>query len=240
MLNCDVLFHPRLLDDLLATHHDAALLIAYREHGQPPFGDEEMKVKVRGGRVVDMSKTMDPDEADGENLGIVKFGPKSAPHAGRRSWTASSAPDGCATGRRRRSASSRRTRPLHAIGTRGLPWIEIDFPEDYQRARARRAAGDRRRRVRAADAASAPSRRCGASDAAAVQRAVRAAPARQSVGPATRIVAIGGGTGLPNVLRGLRPLVFPEGATDATRDRLVAIVDDVGRRRQLGAAARGD
>ena len=25
-------------------------------------------------------------------------------------------------------------RPLHAIGTRGLPWLEIDFPEDYRRA----------------------------------------------------------------------------------------------------------
>ena len=27
-----------------------------------------------------------------------------------------------------------RTNPLHAIGTRGFPWIEIDFPDDYQRA----------------------------------------------------------------------------------------------------------
>src|SRR5262245_6180637 len=79
VLNCDVLFHPDLLDDLLATHHDAALLMAYREAGEPPLGDEEMKVKVRGGLVVDMSKTMPPDEADGENLGIVKFGRKSAP-----------------------------------------------------------------------------------------------------------------------------------------------------------------
>jgi hypothetical protein len=26
------------------------------------------------------------------------------------------------------------TRPLHAIETRGYPWIEIDFPEDYWRA----------------------------------------------------------------------------------------------------------
>jgi len=25
-------------------------------------------------------------------------------------------------------------RPLHAIGTRGFPWTEIDFPEDYRRA----------------------------------------------------------------------------------------------------------
>jgi NDP-sugar pyrophosphorylase family protein len=24
--------------------------------------------------------------------------------------------------------------PLYALSTRGLPWIEIDFPEDYQRA----------------------------------------------------------------------------------------------------------
>jgi uncharacterized cofD-like protein len=43
-------------------------------------------------------------------------------------------------------------------------------------------------------------------------------------GAAPRIVAVGGGTGLPNVLRGLRPLLFPNGATDAGRDRLVAIV----------------
>src|SRR6476661_7117552 len=65
VLNCDVLFHPALLDDLLATHHDAALLMSYREPGQE-YGDEEMKVKVSGGFVVDMSKTMDPAEADGE------------------------------------------------------------------------------------------------------------------------------------------------------------------------------
>jgi uncharacterized cofD-like protein len=39
-----------------------------------------------------------------------------------------------------------------------------------------------------------------------------------------RVVAIGGGTGLPNVLRGLRPLLFPDGPREAVRDRLVAIV----------------
>ena len=133
VLNCDVLFHPALLDDLLATHHDAALLIAYREPGQEPYSDEEMKVRVRAGRVVDMSKTMDPAEAHGENLGIVKFGPASAPllvemldrlvaAGGDRDW----AP--------RAFAAFAQERPLHALGTNGFPWIEIDFPEDYQRA----------------------------------------------------------------------------------------------------------
>ena len=133
VLNCDVLFHPAVLDDLLATHHDAALLISYREPGQPPYGDEEMKVRVRGGRVVDMSKTMDPAEADGENLGIVKFGPASAPRlieildgvvsrGGLRDWAPKA------------FAAFAQERPLHALGTNGHPWIEIDFPEDYQRA----------------------------------------------------------------------------------------------------------
>jgi choline kinase len=135
VLNCDVLFHPALLSDLLASRHENALLLGYREASQPPYGDEEMKVKVRGGRVMDMSKEMDPAEADGENLGIVKFGARgaaalvdimdelvSAGHS--RDW----AP--------RAFAAFARQHPLHAIGTRGLPWIEIDFPEDYQRAKS--------------------------------------------------------------------------------------------------------
>jgi choline kinase len=133
VLNCDVVFHPALLDDLLSARHDNALLLEYREANQPPFGDEEMKVKVRCGRVVDMSKSMDPAEADGENLGIVKFGPEGAAAlvdimdrlvaaGGLRDW----AP--------RAFAEFAKIGPLHAIGTRGLPWIEIDFPEDYRRA----------------------------------------------------------------------------------------------------------
>ncbi len=59
--------------------------------------------------------------------------------------------------------------------------------------------------------------------------------------PSPRVVAIGGGTGLPNVLRGLRPLLYQE--TDrqpstAPRDRLVAIVatsDDGGSSGKLRA-----
>jgi L-glutamine-phosphate cytidylyltransferase len=133
VLNCDVLFHPQLLHDLLTARHDAALMLAYRQPGDPPFGNEEMKVEVRGGRVVDMSKAMDPAESDGENVGMLRFDADTAPvlvekldaivAAGeRRDW----AP--------RAFAAFAAERPLYAIGTRGYPWTEIDFPEDYQRA----------------------------------------------------------------------------------------------------------
>ncbi|HSL21382.1 MAG TPA: phosphocholine cytidylyltransferase family protein [Vicinamibacterales bacterium] len=133
VMNCDVVFHPRLLDDLLTARYEDALLMAYRDDSDPPFGDEEMKIKVRRGCVVDISKQMDPAEADGENLGIVKFGRDGAralvpildrivKAGGTREW----AP--------RAFLEFARVRPLHAIGTRGLPWTEVDFPEDYQRA----------------------------------------------------------------------------------------------------------
>src|SRR5207248_6378337 len=75
VMNCDVLFHPQLLDDLVTSPHEDALLISYAD---APLGEEEMKVKVRRGRVVEISKTMVPDEADGENVGVVKFGAKGA------------------------------------------------------------------------------------------------------------------------------------------------------------------
>jgi choline kinase len=152
VLNCDVLFHPALLNGLLATHHDAALLIDYREPGQAPYGDEEMKVKVRGGRVVAMSKLLSPEEADGENLGIVKFGPASAPHlihvmnemvaaGGFRDWAPKA------------FSAFAQERPLHALGTEQHPWIEIDFPEDYQRAVREVLPGIADARVAAAAAA---------------------------------------------------------------------------------------
>ena len=133
VLNSDVLFHPQLITDLLTARYEDALLIAYKDETTARFGDEEMKVKVRAGRVVDISKAINPDEADGENVGIVKFSSAGAALLTRqmgmliakgthRAW----AP--------RAFREFARVRPLHAIGTRGLPWIEIDFPEDYHRA----------------------------------------------------------------------------------------------------------
>ena len=133
VMNCDVLFHPQLLADLVSSRHEDALLIAYQDDDGAPMGDEEMKVKVRRGRVVDIAKTLPADEADGENVGIVKFGADGArllidlmeqrvAAGGLRDW----AP--------RAFADFARQRPLFTVGTRAFPWTEIDFPEDYERA----------------------------------------------------------------------------------------------------------
>jgi choline kinase len=133
VLNCDVLFHPAMLADLLTARHDAALLVSYPDADHSPFTDEEMKVSIRQGRVLDMSKDLPAIQTDGENVGIVKFGPRSAPRlvalleqivdsGSVRDW----AP--------RAFSAYAREAALYAIGTRGLPWTEIDTPEDYGHA----------------------------------------------------------------------------------------------------------
>jgi choline kinase len=133
VMNGDVLFHPQLLEDLVTARHEDALLVAYRDDDAPPFGDEEMKVTVRRGRVVDIAKTLDVAEADGENVGVARFGRDGAhvlvdamdrvlAEAGVRQWVPAA------------FREFTRRRPLHVVGTRGFPWTEIDFPDDYRRA----------------------------------------------------------------------------------------------------------
>jgi choline kinase len=132
VLNGDVLFHPQLLWDLLTARYDDALLMAARE-ADAAFSDEEMKVQVRRGRVVDIDKAMPGSQADGENIGIVKFGVDGAAvmvdvldrivaAGGTCEWLP------------RAFAAFVDERPLHVVESRGFPWIEIDFPEDYWRA----------------------------------------------------------------------------------------------------------
>lgn len=131
VLNSDVLFHPQLLANLIASSHADELLLSDTQTA--PLGDEEMKVKLKEGLVVDISKDMDPLEADGENVGIVKF----SAHGARAlvdymdALVARGAVKDWAPRAFREFALNH---PLHALSTGGLPWIEIDFPEDYQRA----------------------------------------------------------------------------------------------------------
>jgi choline kinase len=131
VLNCDVLFHEQLLVDLLTAKYEDAVLVAAR--GDDQYSDEEMKVCIRAGRVVAIAKTIDALDADAENVGIAKFGAVGAAvlieemtrlvaGGSTREWLPAAFAAFC------------QRRPLHAIDTRGFPWIEIDFPEDYWRA----------------------------------------------------------------------------------------------------------
>jgi len=132
VMNCDVLVHPQLVTDLLTARHEDALLIDYCD-SDTAYGDEEMKVRVRRGCVVDISKVMAPADADGENVGIARFGAEGARLLIEEMDAVVDAGEFKAWVPRAFKRFAAR-RPLHVVGTRGLPWIEIDFPEDYRRA----------------------------------------------------------------------------------------------------------
>ena len=130
ILNGDVLFHDQLLLDLLTARYEDAVLVSARRGA---FTDEEMKVCLRGGRVVDIAKTLADADADAENIGIAKFGAEGAA-ALVDEVNALVAADGAGCWLPAAFAAFSRRRPLYAVESRGFPWIEIDFPEDYWRA----------------------------------------------------------------------------------------------------------
>ena len=132
VMNCDVLFHEQMLLDLVTSRYEDALLTS-AACDAAAYSDEEMKVRVRGGRVVEISKTIDPSEADGENVGIAKFGAAGAAvlvdeldamvaDGAVRDWLPAAFARFC------------RRRTLHAVDHRGFPRIEIDCPQDYWHA----------------------------------------------------------------------------------------------------------
>ncbi|OLE96826.1 MAG: hypothetical protein AUG75_15650 [Cyanobacteria bacterium 13_1_20CM_4_61_6] len=129
VLNCDVLFHP-LIAQMVARHPGAALAYDSTSGGDA----EEMKVEVRGGRLVTMSKTLAPGRSCGENVGIIRLSGAATRAAfdaaqqmvaagGRRQWLPAAI------------AAIAGEHPVACLDVAGLPWTEIDFPEDLAHAR---------------------------------------------------------------------------------------------------------
>ena len=93
-----------------------------------------MKVKVQGDRIMDIRKDMNPADADGENVGVLKF--SAAGSCGLFAKVAELVSRGVVNAWAPRAFQELcPAHPLYAVSTEGLPWIEIDFPEDLERAR---------------------------------------------------------------------------------------------------------
>jgi len=130
VLNSDVLFHPMVLGKLLSSNYPDALTISKQEG----MGEEEMKVKVNSDRVIDISKEISPHQADGENIGIVKFSPKGAKVLFEKmdELISQGIVNRWLPFAFQQIASYHH---LYAVDIGDLPWIEIDFKEDYERAK---------------------------------------------------------------------------------------------------------
>lgn len=135
LMDADVLCHPGILSRLIESRHANCYLL---DRDFPP-GDEPVKIAVRGGVMVEFRKRLDPDlEFDylGESVGFFRFSADAA-----RAIAAECArfdAEGLSDSPHEevlRNQLLARPGDFAFEDVTGLPWIEIDFPEDVVRAR---------------------------------------------------------------------------------------------------------
>jgi choline kinase len=134
VMDADVLYHPGILQRLLQTPIENCYLLD-RDFVQ---GDEPVKIAVRDGAMVDFRKRLAPQltyDTIGESVGFFRFGPDCA----------SAVSEQCARYDREGLGDAPHEEALRDVllarpedfgfeDVTGLPWIEIDFPEDVARA----------------------------------------------------------------------------------------------------------
>jgi len=135
LMDADVLYDPHLMARLVGTAWPGCLLL---DRAIEP-GDEPVKLCVRDGRIVDFHKRpTEPHEWHGESVGFFRLAPDIAHELARR------VEDYVEGGRRAMEYEEPiRDMIMASAADRfgfedisGLPWIEIDFPEDVVKARA--------------------------------------------------------------------------------------------------------
>ncbi|MCP5151277.1 MAG: phosphocholine cytidylyltransferase family protein [Ectothiorhodospiraceae bacterium] len=136
LMDADVLYHRALMERLVRSRHGNCFLL---DRDIEP-GEEPVKICVRDGAIVEFRKAVAPDlvhDFHGESVGFFKLGEAMAV---RLADTA----DAYLAAGRRGEYYEEALRDLvladsQAFGFEditGLPWIEIDFQADIERARA--------------------------------------------------------------------------------------------------------
>ncbi|NOZ59462.1 MAG: phosphocholine cytidylyltransferase family protein [Euryarchaeota archaeon] len=133
IVNSDVLFHPGILEILLSSPLGGVVLSV--DLGKE-LGEEEMKVTARGGRITDIGKELPPREAVGEYIGLARVDAASveaffaALDEVLRELGSGVFYEEAFRGMIGMGLAVRYT------STDGLPWVEIDTPEDLWFAEA--------------------------------------------------------------------------------------------------------
>lgn len=134
VLDADVLFHPQIMQRLIESPHENCYLIDQNFAA----GDEPVKIAIHKGQMVEFRKAL-PAELEfdtlGESVGFFKFDGNIASKIaqlcdGYKTEGLLGAPHEEAL----RDILLALPRAFACEDVSGLPWIEVDFPEDVERA----------------------------------------------------------------------------------------------------------
>jgi choline kinase len=136
VMDADVLYHPEILKRLVNSSKPNCYLL---DRDFVP-GDEPVKIAVRDGLMVEFRKRLDPGldyQMLGESVGFFRFSP--AMSAKLALECARFDAEGLADAPHEEALRNLLLQDPRAFGyedVTGLPWIEIDFPDDVIRARS--------------------------------------------------------------------------------------------------------
>lgn len=135
LMDADVLYDGRLMARLLHSAKPDCLLL---DRDIEP-GDEPVKLCIQDGQIVDFHKRPSaPHQWHGESVGFFRFSPQTAAELADRA-------EGYVASGRRALEYEEPIRDMIVAGPpgrfgfediSGLPWTEIDFPEDIRKAAA--------------------------------------------------------------------------------------------------------
>ena len=132
ILDSDIVFHPRILDLLLSSKHESAIVVDDTKQ----LSGGETKVKITKGQIVKKIRaSMDLSEANGEYVGIMKVSSKEAKKVLRQVKGLLDEGKYPLNYPRAFSLVANEEDCFFACITQGLPWIEIDTVENLQYAR---------------------------------------------------------------------------------------------------------
>ncbi|MBP2657240.1 MAG: putative sugar nucleotidyltransferase [Firmicutes bacterium] len=128
-LHADTLCAPEIFETLLQEEGDIILPVDYG-----PCDEEAMKVKVSGGKVVEINKTMDCETSEGEFIGIAKISKSVISELNNATveLMKEKAFPSYFEGAVQRIID-KQSFLVKSISTKGYFWSEVDFIEDYQR-----------------------------------------------------------------------------------------------------------
>ncbi|MGH8610402.1 MAG: NTP transferase domain-containing protein [Gammaproteobacteria bacterium] len=135
LMDADVLYDRRLLERLINSPHQNVFLLD--RHFEP--GEEPMKLCVRGGQLVEFRKQLARDlryDFIGESVGFFRFsGPVAARLAERSACYFDAGEHDAHYEEAIRDLLLADPKQFGYEDISGLPWIEIDFREDIERAK---------------------------------------------------------------------------------------------------------
>lgn len=134
VLDADVLFHPQIMQTLV----DSSIANCFLLDRDFVAGDEPVKIAIQQGKIVEFRKKLPPDlEYDtlGESVGFFKFNGDCAARiahtcANYKTEGLLDAPHEEAL----RDVLLARPTDFACEDVSGVPWLEVDFPEDVERA----------------------------------------------------------------------------------------------------------